>query len=198
LLCEDEEDTMIDTRTVGQELQDQVLDAARKGRERVTSTLKTVTETAQHIRPQFAHLPMPSLTMPTLPTPAQLREKVPGLAAKLPTPAQLREKAPGLAAKLPTPAQLVSGAQELVGHARSVRRIVIEQVRTVAAPLAQQAATRLARVGAPPAQPQTTTRVSRVEVASSVPAKDDTAAAKNGRATTGQQKTKPKAKPTTS
>lgn len=171
---------MIDTRAVGQELQGQVLDAARKGRERVTSTVKTVTATAQHIRPQLASLPRPSLTMPALPTPGQLREK-----------------APAVAAKLPKPRQLVAGAQELAGHARSVQRLVIEQVRTVAAPLAQQAATRLAKVGAPPAKPRTATRVSGVEVTGTAAAKDDTTTAKTGRATTGQQKAKPKAKPTT-
>ncbi len=166
---------MIDTRAVGQELQDQVLGAARKGRERVTSTVKTVTATAQQIRPQLASLPKPNLTRPTLPTPAQVREK-----------------APALAAKLPKPHQLMSGAQGLAEHARSVQRIVIEQVRTVAAPLAQQAADRLARV-AQPAQ-QTTTRVRGVQVTGTTPAKEDSATTKAGRAATGQQKTK--AKPT--
>jgi hypothetical protein len=182
---------MIDTRNVGQELQEQVLDAARKGRERVTSTVKTVTATAQHIRPQLANLPKPNLTRPTLPTPAQLRDK-----------------APALAAKLPKPRQLMSGAQDLAGHARSVQRIVIEQVRSVTvplahatAPLAQQAATRLAQVGAQPPQPRTSTRVSGVQVSSAAAAKDDAATSKSGRTTTGrttttQQKAKPKAKPT--
>jgi hypothetical protein len=88
---------MIDTRAVGQDLQVQVLDAARKGRERVASTVRTVTATAQLIRPQLAALPRPSLTRPTLPTPAELREQ---------------------AAKLPSPAKLMSGAQALAGRSR--------------------------------------------------------------------------------
>lgn len=170
---------MIDTRAVGQELQEQVVGAARKGRERVASTVKTVTTTAQHIRPQLANLPRPNLTRPTLPTPAQVRQK-----------------APALAAKLPTPHQLMSGAQELAGHARSVQRIVIEQVRTVTAPLAQQAADRLARVAAQAPQQRTSTRVSGVQVTGSTPAKEEATTAKGGRATTGQQKAKPKTKPT--
>lgn len=174
---------MIDTRAVGQELQDQVLDAARKGRERVTSTVKTVTDTAQNIRPQLASLPKPNLTMPALPIPT------------LPTPAQLKEKSPALAAMLPSREQLVSGAQELAGHARSVQRLFVERVRTVAVPLAHQVADRLAKIGAQPAQSQTTTRVSEVHVSSAAPAKNG--ATKATHATTGQQKAKPKAKPTT-
>lgn len=180
---------MIGTRAVGQELQDQFLGAARKGRERVTSTVKTVTATAQHIRPQLPNLPKPNLSRPTLPTPAQLREK-----------------APALVARLPKPQQLMSGAQELAGRARSVQRLVLGQVRTVAAPFAHQAA-RLAGVGTQPAQPaqrgrpETTTRVSEVKVASSAPAKeakeareDDAAMPKNGRTAAGQPKARPKTK----
>jgi hypothetical protein len=155
---------MIDTRAVGQELQDQVLDAARKGRERVSSTVKAVAKTAQQIRPQLANLPKPNLTIPNLTIPT------------LPTPAQLAEMAPALAARLPSPHQLMSGAQELAGHARSVQRLVVEQVRTVAVPLAHEAAARLAKISAP--QSQTATHVSRVHVSSAVPARDSTA--KNG------------------
>src|SRR5262249_44740912 len=133
----------------------------------------------------------------------------------LPTPAQLREKAPALAAKLPGRDQLMSGAQELVGHARSVQRLVVEQVRTVAVPLAHQAAARLAKVGAQPAQSQTATRVSGVQVSSAVPVKNDSAKAdttkgdttkadttkadttKGEHAPNGQPKPKPRAKSTT-
>lgn len=189
---------MNDTRAVGQELQDQVLDAARKGRERVTSTVKTVTATAQHIRPQLANLPKPNLTMPnvTMPNVTMPNLTRPNLTRPtLPTPAQIWDKAPALVAKLPDRKQLMSGAQELAGHARTVQRFVTEQVRTVAVPLAHRAAERLAKVGAPPAQSQTTTRVTGIHLASSAPAKDD--AAKAEHATTGQQKAKPKAKSTT-
>ena len=174
---------MIDTRTVGQELQDQVLGVARKGRERVASTVKTVTATAQHIRPQLQNLPRPNLTRPTLVTPAQLREKAPALIAMLPKPRQLK-----------------AGAQEFAGQAQHAARIVLGQVRNVTTPLAHQAAARLAKVGTQPTRQETTTRVSEVKVTSAPSASSqDGSKAKTGRATGGTQKTKPqaKAKPTT-
>lgn len=124
---------MNDYRAAGQELQGQVMAAARKGQERVHSTVKTMRAAADQIRPQLASLPKP-------PTPGQLRERAPQLVAKLPARLQTR---------LPKPEQLRSGAEELVGHARSVRRVVIGQVASVAAPLAQQAADRLAQISEP-------------------------------------------------
>ncbi|MHB1432551.1 MAG: hypothetical protein ACYCVZ_10600 [Streptosporangiaceae bacterium] len=147
----------MDSRTIGHELQDQVLAAARKGRQRVTSTVRTVTATAQLIRPQLPSLPRPPLG---LPTPAGLREKAPGLVAKLPTPDQIREKAKlptpdqirekmaklpasdqirERVAKLPTPDQIRSGAHEFAGQVRFVQRLVTDQVRAVAEPLMHQA-----------------------------------------------------------
>jgi len=63
---------MNDYRAAGQELQNQVAAAARKGQERVHSTVKTMRAAADQIRPQLANLPMPNL-----PTPAQLRERAP-------------------------------------------------------------------------------------------------------------------------
>lgn len=126
---------MNDYRAAGQELQSQVLAAARKGQDRVNSTVRTVRAAADQIRPQLANLPKP-----TLPSPAQLRERAPQLVSKLPTQLQTR---------LPKPEQLRASAEELAGHARSVRRVVIGQVASVAAPLAQQAATRLAQIGEP-------------------------------------------------
>ena len=59
---------MIDTRAVGQELQDQVLAAARKGHQRVTTTVKNVTATAQMIRPQLPS--MPTINTRSSPTPS--------------------------------------------------------------------------------------------------------------------------------
>ncbi len=104
---------MTDTRATGQELQDQVLTAARKGRQRVTSTVKTVTATAQQIRPQLPKLPTVHIE---LPTPAELREKAPAFIAKLSHPdqlaGQLREKAPAFIAKLQHPDQLADELRE--------------------------------------------------------------------------------------
>ena len=71
---------MNDYRAAGQELQSQVLAAARKGQDRVQSTVKTVRAAADQIRPQLANLP----------TPAQLRERAPQFVAKLPTQLQTR------------------------------------------------------------------------------------------------------------
>ncbi len=158
---------MNDYRAAGQELQGQVLAAARKGQQRMASTVKNVTAAAQHIRPQLANLPKPTLNLSALPGQAQLREKAPALVAKLPGRLQT---------KLPSPDQLRAGAQELAGHARTVQRRVVDQVRTVATPLAHQAASRLSQLGTPDAKPapsvntKTTTRVSEVTVA-----KDDKA-----------------------
>ncbi len=250
---------MIDTRAVGQELQDQVLAAARKGHRRVTNTVKNVTATAQMIRPQLPS--MPTINPVKLPNAehlaqltdkqvAQLREKAPALIGKIPNaghfvgltekqltqlwdkqlsqltklrekqlsqltklrekapgliklpnaehlaqltdkqvaqlrekaPAligkipnaehfvgltekhitewreltekqitevrdatekqitQLREKAPDFMARFPSSDQLMVGAHDVAGQVRSARRQVVDQVRTVATPLAQQAA----------------------------------------------------------
>src|SRR6185437_5547558 len=136
---------MNDYRAAGQELQSQVLAAARKGQERVNSTVKTVRAAADQIRPQLANLPKPNL-----PSRAQLRERAPQLVTKL--PAQLQTQ---LQTRLPKPEQLRASAEELAGHARSVRRVVIGQVASVAAPLAQQAATRLEQISEPPAKVST-------------------------------------------
>src|SRR6185437_15973388 len=121
---------MNDYRAAGQELHSQVLAAARKGQERVNTTVKTVRAAADQIRPQLANLPKPSL----------------------PSRAQLQTQ---LQTRLPKPEQLRASAEELAGHARSVRRVVIGQVASVAAPLAQQAATRLEQISEPPAKVST-------------------------------------------
>ena len=89
---------MIDTRAMGQELQEQVLAAARKGQKRVTTTVKNVRATAQMIRPQLPS--MPAINVIKLPSGDQLahfRDR---------QLSQLREKAPGLIAKLPSAEQL--------------------------------------------------------------------------------------------
>jgi hypothetical protein len=166
---------MNDYRAAGQEFQDQVLAAARKGQQRVATTIKNVTAAAQQIRPQLSSLPKPTLNLSALPGQAQLREKAPALVAKLPG---------SLQTKLPTADQLKSGAQGLAGHARTVQRRVVDQVRTAASPLANQAATRLSQFAAPATKPapavktETTTKVSEVTVAKSDKAKDN---AKDGK-----------------
>jgi hypothetical protein len=151
---------MNDYRAASQELQDQVRAAARKGQERVTKHVKSVTAAAAQIRPQLASLSKPAINISALPGSAQLRERAPELASKLPTKLQ-----PKLPTKLPSPDQLRAGAQELAGHARTVRRLVTDQVMSVATPLAHQAAARLAQVGtAAEPEAKTTTRVSEVTV----------------------------------
>jgi hypothetical protein len=179
---------MNDYRAAGQELQGQVLAAARKGQQRVTSTVKNVTAAAQHIRPQLANLPKPTLNLSALPGQAQLRERAPALVAKLPDRLQ---------PKLPTPDQLKAGAQGLAGHARTVQRRVVDQVRTVATPLAHQAASRLSQFGTPGAKPapsldtKTTTRVSEVTVAKDDKAKDGTTTKTRSTSAARKPKTKP-------
>lgn len=175
---------MNDYRAARQELQDQVLAVARKGQQRVTSTVKNVTATAQHIRPQLASLPKPTLNVSALPGHTQLREMGPALVAKLPTSVQT---------KLPTPDQLKASAQGLADQARAVQRRVLDQVRTAATPLAHQAAERLSQFSTPATKPapavksETTTRVSEVTVGKA----DKPKAASPKAATTAGDKTKP-------
>ena len=158
---------MIDTRAVGQELQEQVLAAARKGHRRVTTTMKNVTATAQMIRPQLPALPTIDLAAVKLPSPDQLakrterqlnqlRKTAPGLVARISNGEylarvtekqldQLRKTAPGLIARLPDPEHLRTGASDLADQMRSVQRQVADQVRTVTTPLAEQAAAAFAQ-----------------------------------------------------
>jgi hypothetical protein len=158
---------MNDYRAAGQELHSQVLAAARKGQERVNTTVKTVRAAADQIRPQLANLPKPSL----------------------PSRAQLQTQ---LQTRLPKPEQLRASAEELAGHARSVRRVVIGQVASVAAPLAQQAATRLAQISEPPAKVSTAkTSTSK----SSTPAKSGTG---SKRSTASKPRTTAKSTPAAS
>lgn len=129
---------MTDTRAKGQELQDQVLAAARKGQQRVASTVKNVTATAQIIRPQLPSMPrITNIKLPSAEHLAQIAEK---------QFSQLRDKAPGLIAKLPNADYLKAGAQEFAVQVRSVQHQVagaqrqfVSQVRSAASPLAQQA-----------------------------------------------------------
>src|SRR5215472_12782900 len=155
---------MIDRRALGQEIQEQVLDAARKGQKRVTRTVRNVTATAQLIRPQLPNWPALSVSgLPTpaqlrekatelmarIPTPGQLRERAPEFMAKLPTAGQLRERAPELMAKLPSPEQVRASAEELAGQFRSVQREFVGRVRTATTPLARQASAVLTQAGVP-------------------------------------------------
>jgi hypothetical protein len=143
--------SMIDTRAKRQELQDQILAAARKGQQRVNSTVKNVTATAQMIRPQLPGMPPRNLIkLPSAEQFAQLRDK---------QLSQLREKAPGLIARLPNSEHLRAGANEVADQVRTVRRQVADaqrqvadvqrqvvgQVRAVAGPLAHQAAAAIAQ-----------------------------------------------------
>jgi hypothetical protein len=145
---------MIDTRAIGQELQDQLQAAARKGQQRVTTTARTVVATARMIRPQLPNLPRPTpatlrSAIPTpeqirsaLPTPEQIRSAMPTpeqIRSALAAPVQLFEHAPAFAAKLPGADRITSGTHELVVQMRVVQHRVLEQVREVTAPLAKRA-----------------------------------------------------------
>ncbi|HEX9064058.1 MAG TPA: hypothetical protein VF843_03060 [Streptosporangiaceae bacterium] len=172
---------MIDTRAVGQELQEQVLAAARKGHRRVTTTMKNVTATAQMIRPQLPALPTIDLSHVKLPSPdqlarrterqlTQLRKTAPGLVARIPNAEylakltekqidQLRKTAPGLIAKLPNPEQFRTGASDLADQVRSVQRQVADQVRTVTTPLTEQAASAFAQATGTTVKTRTATHI---------------------------------------
>jgi hypothetical protein len=92
---------MIDTRVVGQEIQDKILEQVRKGQEQVrksqetmAETFKNWTATAQSITPQ---LPMPTWTA-RLPKPEELMANAQDLAAQW-LAAQLRTSEQLLAAQ---------------------------------------------------------------------------------------------------
>jgi hypothetical protein len=192
---------MIDTRAVGQELQEQVLAAARKGHRRVTTTMKNVTATAHMIRPQLPALPTIDLSTVKLPSAdelakrterqlSQLRKAAPDLVARIPSAEhltrltekqldQLRKTAPGLMARLPNAEHLRTSASELAGQMRSVRHQVTDQVRTVTTPLAEGATSAFAQATA------TAAKTRKVVQAPAKPAATETApahASENGQA----------------
>ncbi len=113
---------MIDTRAVGQELQDlqhQITGRIRKSQESVTGAIKTWTHAAQAVRPQI-----PGLT------------KAEALAARLPKPETL-------AARLPKAETLVTGAYDLAGQFVADQRKLAGQIVHAARPLARQGAAML-------------------------------------------------------
>jgi len=149
---------MKDTRAVRQEVQDQIVAAARKGQQRVTSTVKTVTATAQMIRPQLPNLPKPNLSNLPKPDLSNLpRPTLNGAAHRVAS--QLRERTPVIVAKLPSRDLIRSGAAEFAGLLRSDLRQAADRVREAAEPLARQAGEVLAQAAG---------RVRRIEAAPSV------------------------------
>jgi len=155
---------MRDTRAVRQEVQEQIVAAARKGQQRVASTVKTVTATAQMIRPQLPSMPRPDLSNLPKPNLSSLpRPALNGAAHRVAT--QLRERTPVIVAKLPNPDLIRSGAAEFAGLLRSDLRQAADRVREAAEPLAKQASEVLA---------QAASRVRRTEAAVAVDgAKDE-------------------------
>ncbi len=201
---------MIDTRAVGQELQEQVLAVARKGQRRVNATMKNVTATAQMIRPQLPALPTIDLSnvknTVKLPSPdelarrterqlSQLRKSAPALVARIPNAEhlakltekqldQLRKTAPGLIAKLPDREHIKAGAAELADQMRTVQRQVTDQVRTVTTPLAEQAAAAFAQATGATVK---TRKATHAGTQAHVTAPATSQASPNGSASTGHE-----------
>jgi hypothetical protein len=134
---------MIDTRAVGQELQDlqhQIVGRIRKGQETVAGTIKTWAHAAQTARPQIPALPKTALT-DKLPSPAALTARLPrpeDIAARLPKPEDI-------AARLPKPETLVAGAYDLAEQLFAAQRKLAGQVTHAAMPLARQGAAMFGR-----------------------------------------------------
>jgi len=133
-----EEDAMIDTRAVGQELQDlqhQIAGRIRKGQQTVAGTIRTLAHTAQAARPKIPALPMTALT-DKLPSPEKLTIRLPkpeDLTSRLPKPEDL-------AARLPKPEALIAGAYDLAEQVLAAQRRLAVQVTHAALPLARQGA----------------------------------------------------------
>ncbi len=132
---------MSQTRIVGQELQEQILATARKGRQRVQATVRTMTATAQAIQPQLPSLPKPSLNLPRVPRPGQLREAAPGLLARVPGSDQIKSGVHELADQLKAAQDKVSSkvAQSNVPGKVSGQVRQAAAAASVATPLARQA-----------------------------------------------------------
>jgi lysophospholipase len=123
---------MIDTRAVGQELQDlqhQITGRIRKSQESVTGAIKAWTHAAQAVRPQIPGLPKAETLAARLPKPETL-------AARLPKPETL-------AARLPKPETLVTGAYDLAEQFVADQRKLAGQIVHAARPLARQGAAML-------------------------------------------------------
>jgi hypothetical protein len=148
---------MIDTRAVGQELQDlqhQIVGRIRKGQETVAGAIKTWAHTAQTARPQIPALPRTALTDKLSPE---------ALTSRLPKPEEL-------AARLPKPETLVAGAYDLAEQFLAAQRKLAVQVTHAAMPLARQGAAMFGQSISQPAR--NTARTSR----KAAPAKPATAA----------------------
>ncbi|HUZ26573.1 MAG TPA: hypothetical protein VMV07_22700, partial [Streptosporangiaceae bacterium] len=132
---------MIDTRAVGQELQEQLVVAARKGQEQIrkgqeqareqvrkgqevfTEVVRALAATAEAFRPQLPAIKLPSLPPPTLP------------------------RWPG-SARLPSAGTVMITAQEIAEQVLAAQRKFAEQVAQVAqvaGPLLAQGAAHLGR-----------------------------------------------------
>ena len=132
---------MSQTRSVGQELQEQILATARKGRQRVQATVRTVTATAQAIQPQLPNLPKPQVILHKVPRPTQIREAAPGLLAKVPSSDQFKAGVSELADQLKAAQDKVASrvAQSKVPDRLSSQVRHAAAAANLAAPLAKQA-----------------------------------------------------------
>ena len=138
---------MVDTRAVRQELQEQLISAARKGQEQakkaraqarsaeaqvrksqdaVSGVVKTLADTAEGLRPQLSTV---RLKLTTLPGASRLTGGV---------------KLPG-GVKVPSAASLLAGAQETAEHMLAAQRKLADQIAHAAAPLLAQGAARAAQ-----------------------------------------------------
>jgi hypothetical protein len=115
---------MIDTRAVGEELQEmqrRMTSRFRKRQEMVTATIRTWAQAAQAVRPQLPSLPGTE-ALTRLPKPQDLAERLPrphDLASRLPKPQDLAER-------LPRPqeiaGQLIAGQRRLAGQVMPLAR----------------------------------------------------------------------------
>jgi hypothetical protein len=91
------------SRNVGQEVQAEILKAARRGQEVFGHAIKSRAD--------------------KLPKPEQLAENARELAAKLPKPEELAENARGLAAKLPKPEQVAGNVRGITSQLPKPERL---------------------------------------------------------------------------
>ena len=138
---------MVDTRAVRQELQEQLISAARKGQEQakkaraqarsaeaqvrksqdaVSGVVKTLTDTAEALRPQLSTV---RIKLASLPGASRLTGGV---------------TLPG-GVKVPSAGALLAGAQETAEHMLAAQRKLADQIAQAAAPLLAHGAARAAQ-----------------------------------------------------
>jgi ribonuclease R len=132
---------MIDTRAVGQELQEQLVGAARKGQEQAKKAQEQARKAQEQVRKGQEVVTGVVRTLAT--TAEALMPQLP--TVKLPSPGSTLSRLPG-ASRLPSADTLRSSAQEIGEQLLAAQRKLTGEVTHAASPLIAQGTAHLSRV----------------------------------------------------